>query len=301
MVGVLAALFVAPTASAQEIVILTKDNNTASNTIVGDRGGRFHEYWFDYMTPGAFVEATAEAGNEAAWWAAAGRRKGQVDKTGFGVEVWSPNGLLDDGELRARSAARSAPDGRIGSGCQEAPGNRCWAWDQPGADVLTPTTGRFLMKVRNYNNVVFPYTAEVEGLDVTQVVMGAGPGGEGPLIRSNRAYSGRLAGGERAYYSFNHRGGTGRNHDTDIDVTIVPNLLNVSQANATGVNVYRGTSLLRTQRGGESVQGGLTEEVVGTARTLGIEFRSPNPQLLTIEVFNNNPPGTTIEFALHAE
>lgn len=286
LVAVLAALLTAPAiASAQEIVVLTPSNNTASNMIVGDPSGRFHEYWFDYNTPGNYVEVEATPGNPDSWWTLMNRRRGNLGTSGaFGLDVWGPNGLIDDDDIDPR-----AGNLQLATRCIEGPGNRCWTWSLPAADVISPHTGRLLVKVWNYSLTGLPYTVEASNLARANVVKGVGPGMEASLVaaRSRSATAGHLGPNERHYYSFLHEGGEGSGHDTDVTLQYTPGFNSQMMADNVGISIYRGTTLVQTRRGGSYLDG-KDADTPGTARNLSTEYRTKDRVLLTVEIFNNN-------------
>jgi hypothetical protein len=286
------------TASAQEIIILTPDNDTYSGMITGATGGRFVPMYFDY-TAGSPVDAGAEAGNPDQFFALArGRIRGGVAQltggNGFGVEAWGVEGLLDDATLRPRTSEGQSATGQLS--CVPTATNRCWVWSQPGATVITPNSQRVLFKVRSdAQGVTIPFTAEVSGL----ATMPVEPGGRFTSRRPSA--TGTLVGkasGTSNYFSVKHRG---EHRDLDATLVVTPVVLNPSQQNNIGVTYYRNGQVVAQKRGGEVFQAGdLGVDKggnVGNALLIEHEYRAENPEELVIEVFNYNE-GLTINYAL---
>lgn len=283
MVGVLAGLLAAPAAaSAQEIVVLTAANNTASGMLVGDPGGRFHEFWFDNY-PGAWIRVRNTPDLSRSYELTNFRRPSAPIR----AEVWSSNGLEDTSSFSRRTAARCTP-GRTFRTERD-----CWSFGAGSADVLNPNAERLLIKVANYAQTGISYTLDVRGLDTNATLAGAPAGTMAPMAPVRRtALTGMLAGrtgGNSVYYSFAHPGGGDRalgGTDTDVLVRVSPNL-NGPLANNVQVKVYRGMQVAGMAVGGRP-RTGPNPQTNSNARDFEIEVRSPDPGIYAVEIWNGN-------------
>lgn len=300
LVGAVAALFLAPAAtSAQEIDVITADNNSRTAVLIGDPGGRFQEYWFRQgpggATPGAWIRGrvTPEASRQ---YELTQNKRLRAPIRG---EAWSSRGLEDTGSF-SRSTSSSCVF--LGTFRTE---RDCWSFRAGSADVLNPHAGLILWKVANHAPTAIQYTTDLRGLDTNTAVSGTPAGATAPTVPQRRAaLTGSLVGttaGASHYYSFFHPGGGDASlggEDIDVLVRIEPNLVGANRNNVR-VNVYRGTQLVGSAVGGSPltpVEDPTGQRTQGGAADFEVEVRSTTPGWYAVEIWNGNA-GQTIWYA----
>jgi hypothetical protein len=303
---VLGALFVAPLGvGAQEIVQLTPANPSANGQIVGNKGIASDLYQIDYVA-GQFVDLRLTPTDRTQWWPLTANRRARSRNGGLWAEVWTPTGRIDTADLRKSMSSSCTP-------AQARRDGSCISFRASGADVIHPLSGPFMVKVSSTAPISIPYTIEARRLGAPRATNpGAPAGGEGPMLSNRNAQTGSLTGsvkGSSAFYTFMHPGGGDRatgGAQTEFSLVVTPNF-SVALHDKVGINVYRGALKVAgngTGRGGVGAKDDsgvdATQADGGTSNhlTYSLKYNSPNPELLTVEVFNYTP-GTTIQYAIH--